>query len=91
MVSNNEIRDSLNLEENTAQKECELKQLAKEIQPNLDVFLCDDNEPSVELSDIDDSTFKQRRSKRLVELNKKYNIKTKRRIRRYLNNNKKVK
>ena len=43
MVSNNEIRDSLILEKITAQNECESKQLTEKIQPDLDVYLRDDN------------------------------------------------
>ena len=59
------------LERITAQKEHESKQLAEKIQPDLDVYLRDDNEPMVELTEIDDSSFKQRRLKRLTELNQK--------------------
>ena len=54
MVTNNEIRDSLILEKITAQKEHESEQLVEKIQPDLDVYLHDDNEP-VELTEIDDS------------------------------------
>ena len=43
MVSNNEIRDSLTLEKITAQNEYESKQLTEKIQPDLDVYLRDDN------------------------------------------------
>ena len=38
MVSNNEIRDSLILEENTAQKENERKQLEQQIKPENTLF-----------------------------------------------------
>ena len=41
MISNNETRNSLILEKITAQKEQESRQLAEKIQPDLDVFLCD--------------------------------------------------
>ena len=68
MVTNNEIIDSLILEKITAQKDPESKQLVEKIQPNLDVYLRDDNEPS-ELMKIGDSSFKWRRSKHLAELN----------------------
>ena len=69
MVSNNEIRDSLILEKITAQKECESKQLAKKIQPDLDVYLRDDKELS-ELTKTDGdvilrSSLKRRRSKHI--------------------------
>ena len=67
MVSNNEIRDSLILKKITTQEELKSKQLSEKIQPGLalDVFLHDDNEMYY-------SSFKRRRSKRLVELNKKF-------------------
>ena len=75
MVSNNEIRDSLILEKITAEKEYESKQLRKKIQPDLDVYLHDDNELS-ELTETDDDvilrpSLKQRRSKPIGELNRK--------------------
>ena len=71
LVSNNEIRNSIILEKITAQEERKSKKLAEKIQRDLDIFLRDDNEPFTALTEIDDSTFKKRRSKRLVESNKK--------------------
>ena len=71
LVSNNEIRNSIILEKITAQEERKSKKLAEKIQRDLDIFLRDDNEPFAALTEIDDSTFKKRRSKRLVESNKK--------------------
>ena len=44
IVSNNKVRDSLILEQITAQKDCENNQLAEKVQPDLDVYLCNDNE-----------------------------------------------
>ena len=75
IVSNDEIRDSLILEKNTALKEYGSKQLAEKIQPDLDVYLRDDNDLS-ELTETDDNvilrlSLKQRRSKRIEELNRK--------------------
>ena len=64
MISNNEIRDSLILEKITTQKENESKQLAEQIQPDLGVYLRDDNETKVE-----NRSFKQR-SKRIAKLKK---------------------
>ena len=49
------------------------------------VFLRD-NESPAELTEKGDSTPKLRRSKRLVELNKKYNTKINRSVRPYLKN-----
>ena len=76
MISNKEIRDQLILEKNTVQKEHESKQLAEKIQPDLDVFLRDENEPSplpTEL--INELSFKSKRSKHLLELNRKSKMK----------------
>ena len=70
MVANNEIRDSLILEKINAQKELESKQLVEKIQPDLDVYIRDDDE-LVELTEINDSGLNQRRSKPLAELNRK--------------------
>ena len=70
MITNNEIRDSLILEKIASQKQQESKQLAEKIQPDLDVYLRDDNE-TAELTKIDDSSFKRGRSKHLAELNQK--------------------
>ena len=76
MISNNNIRDSLILEKITAHKEHESKQLAEKIQPYLDVLLCDENEPSPLPAELtDESSFKRRRSKRLLELNRKSKMK----------------
>ena len=89
MISNNEIRDQLILEKNTVQKEHESKQLAEKIQPDLDVFLRDENEPSplpTEL--INELSFKSKRSKHLLELNRKSKIK-RRNGRSYQRNKKK--
>ena len=58
---------------------------------DLDIFLCDDNKPYAELREINKSTFKQRRSTYLAELNKKYNTKIKRRSGPYRKNKEKVK
>ena len=58
MITNNEIRDSLILEKIASQKQQESKQLAEKIQPDLDVYLRDDNE-TAELTKIDDSSFKR--------------------------------
>lgn len=71
LVSNNEIRNSIILEKITAQEERKSKKLAEKTQRDLDIFLRDDKEPFTALTEIDDSTFKKRRSKRLVESNKK--------------------
>lgn len=71
LVSNNEIRNSIILEKITAQEERKSKKLAEKIQRDLDIFFRDDNEPFATLTEIDDSTFKKRRSKHLVESNKK--------------------
>ena len=89
MISNNEIRDQLILEKNTVQKEHESKQLAEKIQPDLGVFLRDENEPSplpTEL--INELSFKSKRSKHLLELNRKSKIK-RRNGRSYQRNKKK--
>ena len=89
MISNTEIGDPLTSEKITAQKDHESKQLAEKIQPDLDVFICDEHELSplpVELTD--ESSFKRRRPKHLVELNKKSKIK-RRSPRPYQKNNKK--
>ena len=76
MISNNEIRDQLILEKNTVQKEHESKQLAEKIQPDLDVFLRDENKPSPLLTElINELSFKSKRSKHLLELNRKSKIK----------------
>lgn len=56
-----QISDSLILEKSTIQKEHKGEQLAEKVQPDLDVYLGDDNEPA-ELIKIDDSSFKCRRS-----------------------------
>ena len=59
MLTNNEIKDSLILEKIIAQSD-------------LDVCLQDDDDDeSVVLIEIDNSSLKQRRSKRLAELNRK--------------------
>ena len=71
LVSNNEIRNSIILEKITAQEERKSKKLAEKTQRDLDIFLRDNKEPFAALTEIDDSTFKKRRSKRLVESNKK--------------------
>ena len=87
MISNNKIRDSLVLEKITAHKEHESKQLVEKIQPDLDVLLCDENEPSLPPAELtDESSFKQRKSKRLLELDRK--SKTKRRSARTYQKNK---
>ena len=75
MVSNNEIRDLLILEKITAQKEYESKQLAEKIQPDLDVYLRDDNKLS-KLTETDDNvilspSLRRRRSTRIEKLNRK--------------------
>ena len=74
MVTNNKNKDSLILEKITVQKEREIKQVVEKNQPDLDVYLRDDNKP-VELIQIDNLSFKERRSKRLAELNRKLNMK----------------
>ena len=74
MVTNNKNKDSLILEKITVQKEHEIKQVVEKNQPDLDVYLRDDNKP-VELIQIDNLSFKERRSKRLAELNRKLNMK----------------
>ena len=76
MVTNNEIRDSLIFKKMAPQKEHESKQLVENISPDLDVYLRDDNEP-VELTEIEHSSFKKKRSKRLLELNQKTKDKAK--------------
>ena len=89
MISNKEIRDQLILEKNTVQKEHESKQLAEKIQPDLDVFLRDENEPSplpTEL--INELSFKSKRSKHPLELNRKSKMK-RRNGRSYQRNKKK--
>ena len=73
MVSNNKIKDLLILEKITAQKEYESKKLADKLQPDLDVYLHDDNE-LLELTETDydvilSPSLKWRRSKRIEELN----------------------
>ena len=92
MVSKNEIRDSLILEKINAQKEHENKQLVEKIQPDLDVYIRDDNE-LVELTEINDSSLNQRRSKALAELNRKTKHEAKiekRSSKPYLKNKKKL-
>ena len=63
MITNNEIKDSLTLEKIITQKEHEGKQLAEKIQPDLDVYLRDDNvdDEFVELIEIDHSSLNRRR------------------------------
>ena len=92
MVAKNEIRDSLILEKINAQKEHESKQLVEKIQPDLDVYIRDDNE-LLELTEINDSSLNQRSSKALVELNRKTKHEAKiekRSSKPYLKNKKKL-
>ena len=95
MVTNNEIKDSIILEKIIAQKEYRGKQLAEKIQPDLDVYLLDDDvdDESVELIEIDNSSLKRRRSKCLAELNRKTKHETtvKKRSKPYLRNKKSFK
>ena len=79
MVSNNKIRDSLILEKVTAEKERKSKQLAEKIQPDLDVYLRDDDDDDDDDDDNDDDnddelpgmrlSFKWRRLRLIAELN----------------------
>ena len=79
MIFNNEIKDSLILEKIIAQKEHESKQVAEKIQPDLGVYLNDDDadDELVELIEIDNSSLKRRRSKRLAYLSQKSKHKAK--------------
>ena len=75
MVSNNKIRVSLILKKITAQKENESEQSAEKNQPDLDIYLHDDNE-LLELTETNDDvvlrlSLKRRRSKSIEELNQK--------------------
>ena len=92
MVTNNKIQDSLILEKVIAQKEHKSKQLAEKIQPDLDVYLRDDNvdDESVELIEIDHSSLEGGRLERPAELNRKtkHEAKIKKRSKPYLRNKK---
>ena len=75
MVSKNKIRVLLILKKITSQKENESEQSAEKNQPDLDIYLHDDNE-LLELTETDDDvvlrlSLKRRRSKSIEELNQK--------------------
>ena len=95
MVSKNKIRVLLILKKITSQKENESEQSAEKNQPDLDIYLHDDNE-LLELTETNDDvvlrlSLKRRRSKSIEELNQKpkrvVNIK-KRSPKSYLKNKK---
>ena len=83
IFSNNKIRDSLILEKVTAEKEHKSKQLAEKIQPDLDVYLRDDDNDDDDDDDDDNDndddnddelpgmrlSFKWRRLRLIAELN----------------------
>ena len=82
MVSNNEIRDFLILETVMRQKEHKSKQLVEKIQPNLVVYLRDDDDDDDDDDNDDDNddelpgkqlSFKQRKLRRIAELNRELN------------------
>ena len=75
MVSKNKIRVLLILKKITSQKENESEQSAEKNQPDLDIYLHDDNE-LLELTETNDDvvlrlSLKRRRSKSIEELNQK--------------------
>ena len=96
MATNNEIKETLILEKILVQKEHKSKQLPKKIQPDLGVYLQDDDDNDnddnelVELIELDNLSLKLRRSKRLVGLNQKSKreAKVKKRSKPYLRNKK---